>query len=91
MTEEKWFGINRKTIKWFPTIDYDICNGCMICLQCNYDVFSKRDGKPQVRNKDNCVVGCTACAIVCPEGAIMLPPKEYLRRIARQRKSFCCC
>ena len=91
MKEEKWFGINRKTIDWFPTIDYDICNGCMVCVQCNHDVFSKEDDKPVVSNNNNCIVGCTACAIVCPEDAIKLPPKEYLRRIARHRNSSCSC
>ena len=81
MNNETYFGIKRGDIDWFPTIDYDLCTGCMACVQkCSHDVYSKENEMPKVSAPKNCVVGCTGCQFVCPEDAISHPPKESLRK-----------
>ena len=88
MESEKWFGIDRIEVQWFPTIDYDKCIGCMACLnKCKKGVFLEEEGKPKVANPYNCVVGCTGCQKVCPNEAISHPPREYLEKLSK-RKDF---
>jgi len=85
---EKWFGIPREEIDWFPTINYEKCTGCMACVKkCSNGVYGERKGKPKVVKPKNCVVGCTGCEPVCPVGAISHPPREYLEKLAK-RKDF---
>lgn len=82
---EKWFGIDRNEIQWFPVIDYDKCISCLACLnKCTHGVYVEVDGKPSVMDKNNCVVGCTGCDKICPAKAISHPPKEYLERLSRR-------
>lgn len=84
--EDKWFGMDREDIKWFPTIDHDKCTGCESCIKkCSHSVFEKIDGKVMVVKAFNCVVGCTGCDPLCPEGAISHPPREYLVNLIKNR------
>jgi NAD-dependent dihydropyrimidine dehydrogenase PreA subunit len=88
MDSEKWFGIDRQEIQWFPTIEYDKCIGCMACFnKCKRGVYAEECGKPKVVNPYNCVVGCTGCQNVCPKHAISHPPKSYLEKLSK-RKDF---
>ena len=88
MEDDKWFGISRIEIEWFPTINYDKCISCMACLnKCKKGVFVEENGKPKVTNPYNCVVGCTGCQKVCPNEAISHPPREYLEKLTK-RKDF---
>jgi NAD-dependent dihydropyrimidine dehydrogenase PreA subunit len=92
--ENIWFGIPIKKIDWFPTIDYNKCIGCMACVRkCKHGVYAEKDGKPRVVNPKNCVVGCTGCEPVCPQGAISHPPKSYLRQLKKRDdfRSECRC
>jgi NAD-dependent dihydropyrimidine dehydrogenase PreA subunit len=92
--KETWKGIERDKIKWFPTIDYDKCTGCMACLEkCSHNVYSEENGKPKVKNPNNCVVGCTGCDEVCPQKAISHPSKEYLKKLTKHKdfKIECSC
>lgn len=76
-----YFGIPREKIKWFPIIDYDKCIGCLSCVNfCHNNVYEVQGDpkKPKVVNPYNCVVGCNACAKLCPTEAISFPPKEEL-------------
>ena len=92
MKKETWNGIDRAKIKWFPTINYKKCIGCLACLQkCSHNVYIKKDGKPKVINPNNCVVGCTGCDDVCPQKAISHPPKSYLNNLAKNAKPACSC
>ncbi|HUQ95110.1 MAG TPA: hypothetical protein VM120_25760 [Bryobacteraceae bacterium] len=63
---------------WFPVIDYSRCTNCMQCLSfCLFEVYSVKDGKIDVRNRDNCKTDCPACSRVCPEVAIMFPKYRH--------------
>jgi NAD-dependent dihydropyrimidine dehydrogenase PreA subunit len=76
-----YFGIPRERIKWFPTIDYDKCIGCLTCVNfCHNGVYEVQENpsKPKVVNPYNCVVGCSACASLCPNEAINFPSREEL-------------
>jgi NAD-dependent dihydropyrimidine dehydrogenase PreA subunit len=77
----------REKIPWFPTIDYDACTGDRECLEfCKNNVFSWDEvlGHPLVENPYNCVLGCNACAQICPVEAIHFPTKEELRQTIRE-------
>jgi NAD-dependent dihydropyrimidine dehydrogenase PreA subunit len=92
MSQEEWHGIPRKEIPWYPTIDYKKCVGCGKCVDyCKLGTyeFDQKNGKQTsvVKNPYNCVVLCTGCDDVCPEGAISHPSKEEARHtIADLRK-----
>lgn len=63
---------------WFPVIDYSRCTNCMQCLSfCLFEVYGVKDGKIDVRNRDNCKTDCPACSRVCPEVAIMFPKYKH--------------
>ncbi|MEM2122229.1 MAG: ferredoxin family protein [Candidatus Bathyarchaeia archaeon] len=88
-----YFSIPREKIKWFPTIDYDKCIGCLACVNfCRNGVYevSENPSKPKVANPYNCVVGCSACASLCPNEAIKFPPRgeliAALKELYRQAK-----
>jgi NAD-dependent dihydropyrimidine dehydrogenase PreA subunit len=86
MENDKWFGVSREEIDWFPTIDYKKCSGCMACLnKCSRGVFASDNGRPKVVQPNKCVVGCTGCDKICPQQAISHPPKEYLEKLAKGR------
>ena len=92
MKKETWKGIDRDKIKWFPTINYKKCIGCLACLEkCPQNVYTKKNGKPVVTNPDNCIVGCTGCDDVCPQKAISHPPKSYLDSLAKKISPACSC
>jgi NAD-dependent dihydropyrimidine dehydrogenase PreA subunit len=78
--------VARELIPWFPTIDYDACIGDRACLDfCKNDVYSWDESRerPLVPHPNNCVVGCNACAQICPVEAIHFPAKEELRATIR--------
>jgi len=78
--------VPREKIPWFPTIDVDACIGDRECVKfCKNDVFvwDELNARPEVVHPFNCVVGCSACAQLCPVEAIHFPSKEELRRTLR--------
>lgn len=84
MENNKWFGILREEIDWFPTIDYEKCSGCLACVRkCSNGVYAEEESRPKVINPKNCVVGCTGCDEICPQKAISHPPKEYLEELIK--------
>lgn len=51
-------------------LDVEKCIGCGLCTEvCPHAVFSIREGKAQIGDKDACME-CGACARNCPAGAI---------------------
>lgn len=83
--------IPREKIPWFPKIDYEKCKGCMTCFNfCKNQVYRWEDGNPhhpEVINPYNCVLGCSACAQLCPVGAISFPTVEEMRKTMRELRS----
>lgn len=80
-------GIAREEIPWYPRVDYDTCVGCQECLNfCANGVYEwdGNDHHPIVRNPYNCVVGCSACAKLCPMEAISFPSREELVALMRE-------
>jgi len=81
--EEKYQGIRREDIQWFPTIDSAKCDACGSCVKfCKRGVYTFADG-PHVTNPYRCVVSCTGCQKVCDAGAISFPSLADLRRMLR--------
>lgn len=78
-TEEKYHGIPREEIHWYPTIDSSKCNSCGACVKfCKRGVYTFDDG-PHVANPYRCVVSCTGCRSACKEEAISFPSLVELR------------
>ena len=89
MTEEKYKGVPRSKIPWYPTIDYEKCISCGKCVEyCKLGVyeFEEKQGEksPVVRNPYNCVVLCTGCQSQCLATAITHPSKEETRKIIKK-------
>jgi len=70
---DKWHGIDRKKIEWYPVIDKSKCIGCGLCVtSCGRGVYKYdyKNKKSKVVNPKNCLVGCQTCANLCPFGVI---------------------
>jgi NAD-dependent dihydropyrimidine dehydrogenase PreA subunit len=77
--EDKFPGIPREEIQWFPTIDFEKCTGCQSCFKfCKRGIYTFDDG-PKATNPYRCVVGCTGCQTQCKEAAISFPSLVDLR------------
>lgn len=79
--------VPREKIPWFPTINYDACIHDRECIEfCKHDVFDWDEalGVPIVTRPYNCVVGCDACANLCPSQAISFPPLEEFKATLRK-------
>lgn len=93
MSETTFMGVERNQIDWKPTIDYAKCDFCMECDKfCPHKVFEVRENeeiKLVVKNPDNCVVFCRACAKTCGPDAISFPDKTATTiRIKEIRKEM---
>ncbi len=90
MTEQKYGGIPRERIPWYPTIVADRCTKCGVCISfCHQAVYAEGGDGPVVKNPFSCVVGCTGCANECPAKAISFPTLMELRNaLARLRKEY---
>jgi len=78
--------VPREKIPWFPTIDFDACIADQECVNfCRNDVFvwDELKNRPQIAHPLKCVVGCDACAQICPVEAISFPSKDELRKTLR--------
>ena len=55
-----------------PVIDYKKCTACATCVDiCPMQVFEKEGDKVVVKHPDKCI-GCRACEVQCPKGAIKI-------------------
>ena len=82
--------IPREKIPWFPIIDPDLCIGDQDCVNfCKNDVlaFDEDSFKVIVIKPYNCVVGCSACAQICPQETIKFPDKEEFRATLRKLRT----
>ena len=56
---------------FYPEINLDGCIKCMICLKvCPNQVFTVKNGLPEVTNPDACDSNCQICAVKCPPKVI---------------------
>jgi len=79
-----WQGIPREEIPWYPTVDLEKCVGCKECFNfCSHKVYSwdDKNSKTKVAEPYYCVVGCSSCMVLCPEGAISFPPLTILKNL----------
>ena len=84
---ERWHGIPREEIPWFPAVDAQACIGCELCyVTCGRGVYEIRDRKALATQPYACMVGCTTCAMVCPTEAIHFPDRDVVRRVEREHK-----
>lgn len=88
MAGQTYMGIPREEIPWYPTINPDLCINDNLCIDfCSNDVFAQGELHTEVVNPYNCVVGCSACAKVCPVEAITFPDKKELIKILNELRS----
>jgi MinD superfamily P-loop ATPase len=93
MSEATFMGVPRSKIDWCPRIDYDKCDDeCMECVNFFFFVvFEVRENempKLIVKNPENCVVFCRACANTCGLDALDFPEKsETTAHIKQVRKA----
>lgn len=84
-----WNGIPRAEIDWHPTILAEYCIGCGLCAtSCGRGVyaFDYEQHVPVVVKPLMCMVGCTTCANLCPQDAIVFPPRGYVRALIKKNK-----
>ncbi|MDQ7824232.1 MAG: 4Fe-4S dicluster domain-containing protein [Candidatus Eremiobacteraeota bacterium] len=87
MSESTFMGVPRERIPWYPVIDYTKCNFCMECDKfCPHKVFERNEGERKlvVKNKENCVVFCRACAKTCEPDALSFPNKQETTALIKQ-------
>ncbi|MDQ1371738.1 MAG: hypothetical protein QG582_653 [Candidatus Thermoplasmatota archaeon] len=83
---EKYHGIPREEIQWFPTIDREKCTECGVCVDfCHQKVYSWVDDVPTVSSPYACIVGCTGCESKCESKAISFPG---LRKISEELRAL---
>jgi NAD-dependent dihydropyrimidine dehydrogenase PreA subunit len=81
--------VPREKIAWHPTVNTDVCIGDRQCYEfCRNDVFAwdEQTNHPVVQNPYKCVLGCTACAQICPVEAITFPTPQQLHEMIRQAR-----
>ncbi len=84
-----WRGIPREQIDWHPTLVAERCIGCGLCATaCGKNVYSfdYEANQPVVAAPQACMVGCTTCAVLCPQDALEFPSVGYVRQIIRKNK-----
>jgi len=83
---DKWHGIDRKKIDWYPVIDESKCIGCGLCATtCGRRVYKYdyKNRKSKVVNPYNCMVACQTCANLCPAKAIFFAENDTTREKAQ--------
>jgi len=79
-------GYPREKIDWHPTINYEKCVKCGMCMNCGRKVYDWNEEGPVVARPLQCVVGCTTCANLCMGEAISFPDIKELREVYRKEK-----
>lgn len=78
-----WRGVPRDEISWWPIVQKCKCDGCGLCvISCPAEAlaFDYELDIPFVRALHRCLVGCSTCASLCPNGALLLPDPAGLRQ-----------
>ena len=88
MSDEKWHGILRSEIPWYPMIDYGKCVNCGKWVEyCKLGTFAfegeNKQRRPAVKSPNNGVVLCAGCDSICPVGAITHQSRRETREIIK--------
>lgn len=89
MAGKDWFGVDRSTLTWYPTIVSDKCTGCgLFVVTCgekrNVFGFNVDTKKSVVLAPQHCMVGCDNCASNCLWDAIHFPhDSAYVQNLSR--------
>jgi NAD-dependent dihydropyrimidine dehydrogenase PreA subunit len=86
---ERYAGIPRERIAWYPTIDPERCRPgeCQLnCIAaCPQHVYERaQDGRVMVARPYDCTVGDISCSFQCPFEAISFPSQGELRRMLKK-------
>ena len=77
---------------WFPTINLEKCNGCKgeykCVVFCPHNVLEVKEGKPFVENPLNCIYGCSSCARLCKNNAIIFPASQSINKSVKKGSSL---
>jgi len=91
-TPDNTWGLPREVIPWGPTIDGGRCRGSGDCVKfCPNSVyeFDAAEGRARVAHFHHCMVLCSNCVDVCPNGAISFPSQdEFLDRVQELRRQL---
>lgn len=79
-----WHGVPREEICWYPLVESCKCDGCGLCvtscpsgaLAFDFELDLAFASQPH-----RCLVGCTICAMLCPNEAIHLPDHRVAQEI----------
>ena len=89
---QRYLGIPRHLIPWYPNIDADECVGCKECIEfCQDDVYAydEESNKVYVAHPWHCQVYCQSCTHACPKDAIsFIDRREVKARIRELRKQY---
>ena len=87
--QNNFLGIPREEIPWYPSIDYEKCTSCRICVEfCKLETYTynKKEDKVYISNPYNCVVSCNGCESKCPGGAISFPSIKTIDDVRKKYK-----
>lgn len=89
---QRYLGIPRHLIPWYPTIDAEKCVGCQECIEfCHDDVYAydEEENKVYVENRYHCQVYCQSCVHACETDAISFPERSEVKaKIRELRKTY---
>ncbi|MCG1667101.1 MAG: ferredoxin family protein [Thermoplasmata archaeon] len=85
---QSWHGLERKEIKWYPSIDANKCTGCGLCVvtcseKRNVFGYDNNKKKAVVLFPYNCMIGCNNCQISCVWNAITFPELSSVRKLSK--------
>lgn len=87
---QRYLGIPRHLIPWYPTIDAELCVGCQECINFCHDTvyaFDAENRKVFVENKWHCQVYCQSCTHACSRDAITFPDRREVKAIIRDLRA----
>jgi NAD-dependent dihydropyrimidine dehydrogenase PreA subunit len=89
---QRYLGIPRQLIPWFPTVDADLCIGCQECISFCHDTvyaFDEDAVKVYVEQPWHCQVYCESCTYACDKDAITFPERREVKaRIRALREIY---
>ncbi len=89
---QRYLGIPRHLIPWFPTVNAEKCVGCKECIKFCHDTvyaFNEETRKVYVANPWHCQVYCQSCTHACNKDAIEFPDRREVKaRIRELREKY---